>query len=111
MYYINPSDLMNYIRNIAALSYVQCKLRKLVKCERRLQVNVPALGNEPVCLEQHFYFLAKNRQQAALPKFSGENLPFSENQFARLFSFLRSESPQLCLLATFVKLLEKCIAS
>jgi hypothetical protein len=58
-----------------------------------------------------FFFLAKNRQHATMPKFSGENPPFSENQFARLFPFLRSESPQLCLLATFVMLLEMGIAS
>jgi len=63
-------------------------------------------------LEQPFFWGgANNRQQATLPKFSGENLPSSENQFARLCPFLSSESPQLCLLATFAMLLEKCIAS
>jgi hypothetical protein len=70
----------------------------------------PALGNEPLW-SSLFFVWAKNRRQATLPKFSGENSPFSENEFARLYPFLRSESPQLCLLATFVMLLEKCIAS
>jgi hypothetical protein len=32
---------------------------------------LPALGNEPVCLKHPFFFGAKIRQKATLPKFSG----------------------------------------
>jgi len=68
---------------------------------------LPALGNEPVCLEHPFFWggqkFAKRRH---CPNFLAKILLFLEIILLDC-ALLRSALPQVCLLATFLMLPEK----